>query len=135
MVESARKDGEWRRLTSGAPLAVFVAAGLLVVYRLLPVIELVAIAMLIALVLRTIVRWLEGLGIVPWLAAVMLLGVVGGAGAVVGLVVVPNLVQEAIILASDASGYSSSVGERGSGSGSWASRCPSPSASSPVCWS
>jgi predicted PurR-regulated permease PerM len=78
MAESARKDGGWRRLTSGAPLGVFAAAGLLVIYQLLPIIELVAIAMVIALVLRTILRWLEGLGIVPWLAAVMLLGVVGG---------------------------------------------------------
>jgi predicted PurR-regulated permease PerM len=111
MAETTRKDGGWRRLTSGAPLAVFVAAGLLVIYQLLPVLELVAIAMLIALVLRTIVRWLEGLGIVPWLAAVMLLGVVGGAGAVVGFVVVPNLVQEARILASEASGYAQSLKE------------------------
>ena len=69
-----RKETPWyERLTHGAPLAVLVAAGLFVAYRLLPVLELVAVAMLVALVLRTIVLGMEKARIPTWVA-----GEVGG---------------------------------------------------------
>lgn len=55
MTKSGYKEGGWReRLTHGAPLAVLIAAGLFIAYRLLFILELIAIAMLIALLLRSI---------------------------------------------------------------------------------
>lgn len=52
------KGGLYERLTRGAPPAVLLAVGLSVAYELLTVLELVAIAMLVALVLRTLVNQL-----------------------------------------------------------------------------
>ena len=43
------------RLTRGAPLAVLLVGAGLIVYEVLPILELVAVAMLVALVLRTAV--------------------------------------------------------------------------------
>lgn len=92
------------RLSHGAPLAVLLAAGLFLVYRLfpvlLPVLELVALAMLLALVLRTAVNELEDLGAPPWLAVVLMLAGVGAFLALLWLVVVPNVVRELQILIS-----------------------------------
>ncbi len=63
--QDARGD-LYGRLTRGAPLAVLLAAGLFVFYQLfptlLPILELIVIAMLLALVLRTVVNELEKLG-------------------------------------------------------------------------
>lgn len=105
------ESGIWRQLTRGAPLAVFVASGLLLLYKLLPVLELVAVAMLLALVLRTIVRWFGKVGIPPWVAVLVLLGGLAGLGAVVVLAVIPNLVREAQMLASASPGYINSIAE------------------------
>jgi predicted PurR-regulated permease PerM len=76
-----------------------VAAALLMAYRLLPVIELVA------LVLRTVVRSMEKAGVPSWLAITALVAVIGVISVMIWLVVVPNLVQEARILASAVSEY------------------------------
>ena len=101
MPNSQHQEGAWyQRLTRGAPLAVLVAAALLVAYRLLPVIELVAVAMLVALVLRTLVRSMEKAGAPSWLAVTALVLGVGVISVLIWLVVVPNLVREARILAS-----------------------------------
>src|SRR5919107_5524281 len=101
MPNSQPQEGAWyQRLTRGAPLAVLVAAALLVAYRLLPVIELVAVAMLVALVLRTLVRSMEKAGAPSWLAVTALVLGVGVISVLIWLVVVPNLVREARILAS-----------------------------------
>ncbi len=72
----------WRkRMTSGAPLAVLLAAGVLLVYRLLPVLELVAIAMLLALVIRTATNWLRHRGLGPWMSTLTLFVALGAFGA------------------------------------------------------
>jgi predicted PurR-regulated permease PerM len=83
------------RLTHGAPLAVLVALAIFLTYELLAVLELIAIAMLAALVLRTIVRGLERLGAPPWLAVLILLGMFAAFGALMHWVIIPDLVQEA----------------------------------------
>jgi predicted PurR-regulated permease PerM len=70
-----------------------VAAALLMAYRLLPVIELVA------LVLRTVVRSMEKAGVPSWLAITALVAGVGVISVMIWLVV-PNLVQDARIPAS-----------------------------------
>lgn len=92
------------RMTHGAPLAVLLAAGLFVVYRLfpilLPVLELIALAMLLSLILRTVVNGLENLGAPPWLAVVLMLTGLGAFLALLWLVVIPNVVREVQILIS-----------------------------------
>ncbi len=93
----------------GAPLAVFVAAGLLIAYQLLPVFELVAVATLIALILRTVTRGLKKLGAPPWAVPIILLAGLGAVGAFVGLAVVPNLAREAQKLISEAPEYLESL--------------------------
>lgn len=90
----ARSSG-WRELTRGAPLAVFVATALLILYHLLPVLELVAVALLLALVLRTTLRWLQKIFRVRWVAVMILVGLIAGFGVLVGLVVIPSFVEEA----------------------------------------
>ncbi len=89
----------WRQLTRGAPLAVFVAAALYILYNLLPVLELVAIATLLALVIRTTLQWLQKFVGFRWVAVVIVVGLIVGFGLFVGLIVVPSLVEEAQILA------------------------------------
>ena len=84
---------------------MLVAAGLFVAYRLLPVLELVALAMLVALVLRTAVRSMERAGSPAWLAVGVLVVGVGALAVLVWLVVVPNVVREVRILASAVPGY------------------------------
>jgi predicted PurR-regulated permease PerM len=90
----------WERLTRGAPLAVLLATAFLILYHLLPVLELVAVALLLALVLRTTLRWLHRVFKVRWLAVVILVGLFGGFVLFVGLVVIPSLINETQTLAS-----------------------------------
>lgn len=77
---------------------MLLAAGLFVTYRLfpilLPILELVVIAMLLALVLRVVVNRLERLGGPRWLGVVALVAALGAFGAVIGLLVIPNLARE-----------------------------------------
>jgi predicted PurR-regulated permease PerM len=104
------QEGAWyKQLCSGAPLAVLLAVGLLIAYEALPALELIAVAILIALVLRTAVQGLEKLGAGPWLSAIILLVALGAFGAFIGLVVVPSLVQEAQTLTSQAPQYIDSL--------------------------
>ena len=105
-----REEDPWyKQLARGTPLAVFVAAGLLIAYEALPALELIFVAMLIALVPRAAVQGLEKLGAGPWLSAIVLLVALGAFGAFVGLVVVPDLVQEARTLSSEAPSYIDSL--------------------------
>jgi len=72
----------------------------------LPVLKLVAVAMLVAVVLRSITRGLERLRLPRWTTPLALLAVVG---VFVWLVIVPNLVQEAQILTSNFPKYVDSL--------------------------
>jgi predicted PurR-regulated permease PerM len=110
----AERREEWRdRLTHGAPLAVLLAAGLFIGYQwftiLLPILELIVLAMLLALVLRTAVNGLERLGASSWLAVVLMLLGVGALGALVVLVIVPNVTREVQMLINNRSSYLESL--------------------------
>ena len=101
------------RLTRGTPLAVLVAAGvyvgLLIAYQLLPVIELVAVSLLTALILRTVAKGLGRLGVPPWTMPIILLVGLGAFGAFVWLVVVRNVIHESRELISLAPSYIDSL--------------------------
>ncbi|BBL80055.1 hypothetical protein RxyAA322_19090 [Rubrobacter xylanophilus] len=99
----------WRRLLEGAPLAVLLAAGLLVGYALLPVLELVAISMLLALVLRTVIWGMGRVGVPGWAAVLLLLLLFGLFGALFWLVLLPNILGELQTLASQLPGYLESL--------------------------
>lgn len=89
-----RRDNWYNRLTHGAPLAVLLIAGLLISYKLIPVLELVAIAMLIALVMRTFVNSLGKLGVKPWISSILLLVILGALVGFVWLFMVPRALAE-----------------------------------------
>jgi len=99
-----RKAG-WRRLLEGAPLAVLLAAALVAGYALLPVLELVAISVLLALVLRTVIWGMGRVGVPGWAAVLLLLSLFGLLGALFWLVLLPNIVRELQVLASQLPGY------------------------------
>ncbi len=92
------------RLTRGAPLAVFIAVGSLILYRLLPILEMIALSMLLALVLRTIMRWLQRLGTPAWLSVILLVAGSGAFATLFWLVIGPNLYREFRILISQGPG-------------------------------
>lgn len=101
-------DGWWQ-LTRGAPLAVFVAVALLILYKLIPILELVSIAALIALVFRTALHRLHQLVRVRSIAVILLISISIGFGLVFALVVVPNLIAEAQVLSLELPNYLNSV--------------------------
>lgn len=101
---SESKDRLTNRLTRGAPLAVLVAFGLLALYQILPVLELIAIALLLAVVLRTVVSGLDRLRLPRWLSVIVLIVGIAGFLAFVWLVIVPNLRREFRILVSEGPG-------------------------------
>ncbi len=86
------------RLSHGAPLAAIIlvvsGVGLFLLYELLPILELIAVAMLLALVLRTIVRGLNQVKFPIWGSVIVLLAIFGALGALVWLVMLPNLLAE-----------------------------------------
>ena len=104
----SRADGWWQ-LTHGAPLAIFVAVALLILYRLIPVLELVFIAALIALVFRTTLHRLHQLVRVRLIAVILLICIFIGFGLVLALAVVPSLIAEARVLSLELPSYLNSV--------------------------
>ncbi|MBE9009929.1 AI-2E family transporter [Pseudanabaenaceae cyanobacterium LEGE 13415] len=88
------QDDLWSRLTHGAPLAVMLAAVLYVLYQLLPVLELIAVATLIAVVLRTLLRWLQKFVKQRWIAVLVLSGLIVGFSIFLVAVILPNLLNE-----------------------------------------
>lgn len=89
------KYDAWReRLTHGAPLAVLLATGLYLAYQLLFILELIAIAMLIALLLRSVVDWLKGYGVRPWMSSLLMVGVFVSFGIFIWFVLLPNVLEE-----------------------------------------
>lgn len=103
------EGGLSRRLTHGAPLAVLLAVGFLTAYQLLPALKAIAVAMLIALVLRTIVNGLERLGAPGWLSVIILVLGIVAFGVLVWFVIVPNLTQEFRVLTSQGRGSLNSL--------------------------
>jgi predicted PurR-regulated permease PerM len=91
---SKEKRNIWYQLSHGAPLAVLVAAALYILYSLLPVLKLVAVATLIAVILRTLLRWIQRIIKPRWLAVLLLVGLILGFAAFLAVVVVPSLLEE-----------------------------------------
>lgn len=94
MSNSPGNNDGWARLTQGAPLAVLLAAALYILYQLLPVLKLIAIAMLIAVIFRTLLRWLEQVVKVRSIAVLLLGGLILGFAIFVATVLVPGVVTE-----------------------------------------
>ncbi|SRR5579883_750733 len=89
-----KQDSLWHQLTRGAPLAVMLAAALYILYELLPVLKLIAVAVLLAVVLRTLLRWLQKLVKAPWLAVLILVSLIVGFGVFLVAVIFPSLLDE-----------------------------------------
>lgn len=98
------------RLTQGAPLAVLLAAALYLAYRLLPVVEIVAVSALLALVLRTAVHGLRERGLGRAVSVLLVAAALAGFGAFVGLVIAPRVAREVEILYSRFPSYVDSLG-------------------------
>lgn len=82
------------RLTRGAPLAVMVAAVLYILYQLLDVLKLSAVAILVAVILRTLLQWIQQLVKQRWLSIFVLIGLLGGFGIFLVAVIFPSLFKE-----------------------------------------
>lgn len=94
MPNSRDTDNGSFQLTRGAPLAVILATALYILYQLLPVLELVAVAALIALILRTMLRWLQKLVKSQDIAVLLLIGLIVGFGVLLATVVIPSVTFE-----------------------------------------
>lgn len=88
------KDGLWYRLTHGAPLAVMLAASFYILYQLLPVLKLIAVAILVAVILRTLLRWIQKVVEQRWIAVLLLASLIGGFCIFLVAVVLPSLLEE-----------------------------------------
>lgn len=75
--------------------------GLVVAYEALAVLKVVAVAILLALVLRTVARGLERIGASPFVSAIILLAGIGALSALIYFVVLPNIAQEVDVLTSE----------------------------------
>jgi predicted PurR-regulated permease PerM len=94
MSNSNDNQNGWHQLTQGAPLAVLVAAVLYILYKLLPVLKLIAVAMLIAVILRTLLKWLEQIVKVRWIAVLLLFSFIVGFFVFLVAVVIPSVIAE-----------------------------------------
>ena len=88
---------------------MLLAAALYLAYRLLPVLQLVAVAVLVALVLRTAVHGLRGIGLGRAVSVLLVAAALAGFGAFVGLVIAPRVMREVEILYSRFPGYVDSL--------------------------
>lgn len=86
------------RLSHCAPLGAIILVVSTIVFflvrELVPILELIAVAMLLALVLRTIVRGLERARFPTWLSVIVLLIILGGLGTLAWLVMISRLLAE-----------------------------------------
>ena len=107
------EDNSTGELTRSLIIAVLVGVGLvvalLIAYRILPVLKVIAVAVLLALVLRTVVKGLERLGVPPLASAFILLAGAAALGALLYFVVVPNVAQQVRGLFSEGPGSLNSV--------------------------
>ncbi|MCA1728073.1 MAG: AI-2E family transporter [Actinobacteria bacterium] len=103
---SRDKTGERRQLIAyGVSLVVSLTVGLLIAYELISDLELVAIAVLIAVVLRSVVSAVGRIGAPPWIALIITLIAIGAIGAFLWLVLLPSFLQQAQTFASSVPGY------------------------------
>jgi len=97
---------KWRGLIAyGVSLTVSLVVVLLLAYELLTDLELVAVALLIAVVLRSIVSAVKKTGAPSWIAPIITLVAIGALGAFLGFVVLPSFVRQAEVFSSEVPGY------------------------------
>ena len=70
---------------------VAAVTGLIIAYEALFVLQVAALGALLALVLRTVARGLEVIGLSPFVSAIVLLVSFGAFGAFVYFVMIPNI--------------------------------------------
>ncbi|GEM_PF-4712035 len=92
------KDSLRDKFTRGAPLTFWLVVVAYILYKIRLVLEIVAIAALLAFVLQTSLRWLQKIVKIRWLAVLMLVGLLVGFGTFIGLVLLPNFITETWIL-------------------------------------
>lgn len=109
VVSTRSGDGLTRALISAVLVGVAAVAGLIVVHQALPVIQVVAVAMLLALVLRVLARGLERIGASPLVSGLVMLAGIGAFAALLYFVVFPNVAQEIRTLASGGPGSLNSL--------------------------
>ena len=109
------RDSSTRGLTRALVLAVLVGVatvvGLIIAYEALFVLQVAAVGALLALVLRTVARGLEVIGLSPFVAAIVLLAGFGAFGAFVYFVMIPNIAEEVRILLSQGQGSLSDLSD------------------------
>jgi predicted PurR-regulated permease PerM len=86
--------GPARDALAVALIAIGAVVALIVAYRSLTVLKMVALSMLLALVLRTAARGLDRLGVSRFLAATILLAGVGAVVALLYFVVLPEVARD-----------------------------------------
>lgn len=101
-------DRRW----SGAPMAVLLAVVLYILYQLLPVIELIVVATLIAIILRTLLSWVQRIVKIRWLAVTILVGLLTGFGIFITAVVIPNVLAEVQLLLLELPDYLNKLSDR-----------------------
>ncbi len=105
---NTNSDRRW----SSAPMAVLLAVVLYILYQLLPVIELIVVAALIAVILRTLLSWVQRVVKVRWLAVVNLVGLLTGFGIFLTAVVIPNVIAEVQLLVLELPDYLNKLSDR-----------------------
>ena len=105
---NTNSDRRW----SGAPAAVLLAVILYILYQLLPVIELMVVAALIAVILRTLLSWVQRVVKIRWLAVTILVGLLTGFGIFLTAVVIPNIVAEVQLLVLELPDYLNKLSDR-----------------------
>jgi predicted PurR-regulated permease PerM len=95
------ETAERRKLIAyGILLAALVAVGLLIAYELLSDLELIVIAVLIAVVLRSGVLVVNRIGAPSWMAPIITLTAIGAMGVFLWLVLLPGFLYQAQLFAS-----------------------------------
>ena len=97
------------KLTQGAPLAVLMVLSLLILYQLRWILELVAIAILLSLILQTLLTQLEKVIKRRWLAALVLAIGIISLTVLLPIVIVPDLLDEFQKLSSNLPDYLNSL--------------------------
>ncbi|WP_208346193.1 AI-2E family transporter, partial [Aetokthonos hydrillicola] len=98
MSDNRNKNSLSDRLTQGAPLTFWLVVIAYILYRLVLVLQIVAVAALLALVMQMSLEWLQRIVKVRWIAVLIMLGLVVGFGAFIGLVLIPNFIVETQVL-------------------------------------
>ncbi|MBV8884432.1 MAG: AI-2E family transporter [Chroococcidiopsidaceae cyanobacterium CP_BM_RX_35] len=103
------RDRIENQITRGAPLALVMAAIAFVLYKLVIVLEILAVAVLLALVLRTLLRWLQRIFKLRWLSILVLILLIIGFGAFIALVLIPGFISETQTLIAKLPDYANSL--------------------------